>query len=110
MGRFVKGDVVVIPFPFSDLSSSKKRPSLVLADLAGDDVILCMITTGARADGYSISLTTSDFVSGRINHDSSIRPNRSFTADSNIIHYCTGRVSQAKIDEVIQKVVDIFTR
>jgi len=36
----VKGDVVVIPFPFSDLSQSKRRPALVLAALEGDDVIL----------------------------------------------------------------------
>jgi len=31
MGAFVKGDVVVAPFPFSDLSSTKKRPALVVA-------------------------------------------------------------------------------
>jgi mRNA interferase MazF len=43
MERFVKGDVVVIPFPFSDLSGSKRRPALFLADLAGDDTLLCRI-------------------------------------------------------------------
>ncbi|MDR3570016.1 MAG: hypothetical protein P4L43_18490 [Syntrophobacteraceae bacterium] len=39
MGRFVKGDIVVIPFPYSDLSASKKRPALVVASLDGYDVI-----------------------------------------------------------------------
>ena len=43
MGRFMKGDVAVIPFPFSDLSDSKKRPALILAELDGDDIILCQI-------------------------------------------------------------------
>jgi len=33
MERFVKGDIVVLPFPYSDFSASKKRPALVLADL-----------------------------------------------------------------------------
>lgn len=52
MGTFVKGDVVVAPFPFSDLSATKKRPALVIATLTGNDVILCQITTQAasRAD------------------------------------------------------------
>ena len=43
MGRFVKGEVVVFPFPFSDLQGSKPRPALVVANLPGDDMVLCMI-------------------------------------------------------------------
>lgn len=45
MARFVKGDVVVIPFPFSDLTQSKRRPAIVIAVLDGDDLILCQITS-----------------------------------------------------------------
>ena len=41
MEKFVKGDIVIVPFPFSDLSESKKRPAMVIAELKGDDVILC---------------------------------------------------------------------
>jgi len=44
VGKFVKGEVVVLNFPFSDLSGAKRRPALVLADLDGDDIILCQIT------------------------------------------------------------------
>jgi mRNA interferase MazF len=108
MGKFVKGDVVVLPFPFSDLTGSKKRPSLVITDLTGDDVILCQITTPTAQDRYSISLSNSDFVSGRIDHTSNIRPNRLFTADSKIIAYCAGKLSKAKTDEVIGKIIEII--
>ena len=45
MAKFVKGDVVVIPFPFSALAQAKRRPALVLTGLEGDDVILCQITS-----------------------------------------------------------------
>ena len=55
MEVFVKGDVVVLPFPFSDLSKSKKRPSLVVSNLVGDDLILCQITSESRVDDYSIN-------------------------------------------------------
>ena len=43
MAGFVKGEIVVLPFPFSDLSAAKRRPALVLADLQGQDIILCQI-------------------------------------------------------------------
>jgi len=81
MERFIKGDIVVIPFPYSDLSNSKKRPSLVLADLKGDDIILCQITSQFVKDGYAIALVNSDFVTGSLKQPSNIRPNRLFTAE-----------------------------
>ena len=53
MGAFVKGDVIVASFPFSDLTAAKKRPALVVATLTGDDVILFQITSQAVADSYA---------------------------------------------------------
>lgn len=43
MGRFVKGDVVVIPFPFTDLISSKKHPAVVLANIKGSDYLMLQV-------------------------------------------------------------------
>jgi len=107
MGRFMKGDVIVAPFPFSDLSASKKRPAMVIATLTGDDVLLCQITSKTVSDSYAIALSKADFASGKLSHDSNIRPNRLFTADSNIILYSAGKLKQSKIDEVIAKIIDI---
>ena len=64
MEEFVKGDVVVVPFPFSDLSEAKRRPALVIADLAGDDFILCQITSQNVKDSYSIPLDEEHFEAG----------------------------------------------
>ena len=50
MERFVKGDVVVLPFPYTDLSTTKKRPALIVATLKGENIILAQITTKQRDD------------------------------------------------------------
>ena len=108
MEKFVKGNVVVLPFPFSDLSSSKKRPALVAATLKGDDLILCQITSEARKDEYSILLLSEHFKDGSLNLSSTIRPNRLFTADKSIILYKIGTLKNTKIKEVEEKIIQIF--
>jgi mRNA interferase MazF len=108
MGKFVKGDIVIVPFPFSDLSSNKKRPAMVIADLKGDDVILCQITSQTNKDKYSILIKDSEFSSGQLIKESYIRPNRLFTADKNIILYKTATLKNFKIQEVIIKLISII--
>ena len=107
MEKLVKGDVVVLPFPFSDLTASKKRPALVIAAVEGDDVILCQITSRLRTDRYSIPLANSDFKIGGLNLVSNIRPNRLFTAEKTIIQYKIGSLSDKKLNEVLKSVCDI---
>ena len=106
----LKGDIVVIPFPFSDLSASRKRPALVVANLTGDDVILSQITSAAKSDQYSISLAKNDFNAGNLKMESRIRPNRLFTADKSILEYKAGTLKKEKIKEVEQKLISIFTK
>jgi mRNA interferase MazF len=108
MEKFVKGDVVVIPFPFSDLSQAKRRPALVMANLEGDDVILCQITSRSVEDIYAIPLLDDDFESGGLQRTSNIRPNRIFFADTRIILYKAGRVKGSKVSEVIDRIVSIL--
>ena len=94
MAKFVKGDVVVIPFPFSDLSQSKRRPALILATLEGDDAILCQITSKNIFDNYAVTVDDADFRSGGLKQASNIRPNRLFTADTHI--FCIGQAASRK--------------
>jgi len=108
MERFVKGDIVVIPFPYSDLSNAKKRPAMVLADLKGDGIILCQITSQFVKDIYAIPLTNSDFKSGSLNQPGNIRPNRLFTAEKSIIVKTVGTVNSVKLEEVIKRLVQII--
>jgi len=105
----VKGDVVVVPFPFSDLTDVKRRPALVLAELEGEDRILCQITSRQFEDRYSVPLDEFDFEEGSLQKISNIRPNRVFSADSRIILYKAGHITPDKIDEVIKKIIAILS-
>ena len=53
--------MAVVPFPFSDLTHAKRRPALVIAELEGDDLILCQITSQYIRDKYTISIDEDDF-------------------------------------------------
>jgi PemK-like, MazF-like toxin of type II toxin-antitoxin system len=61
MAGFIKGDIVIVPFPFSDLTQTKRRPALVIATLQGNDLILCQITSQSVGDIYAIQLDNSHF-------------------------------------------------
>jgi mRNA interferase MazF len=109
VGAFVKGDVVITPFPFSDLSSAKRRPAIVVAALSGDDVILCQVTSQSRSDSYAIAVLDNDFTNGGLQVDSIARPNRLFTADGNIVIRKAGTLTQAKLKEITNKIIEIIS-
>ena len=108
MAKFIKGDIVVVPFPFSDLTQSKRRPALVVSKIEGDDLILCQITSQSVKDSYAISLDDNDFETGSLKQTSNVRPNRIFTADSHIVLYKVGNLKIEKLNELIEKVVEII--
>jgi mRNA interferase MazF len=110
VGGFVKGDVIVVLFPFSDLSSAKKRPALVIAAPGGDDVILCQITSRQITDHYGIPLRADHFSSGSLRQESNIRPNRLFTADTRIILYRAGHLRDQAIEPVIHRIIGILEK
>ena len=103
----MKGDVVVVPFPFSDLTQAKRRPAVVVAVLQGDDLLLCQITSQRVRDSYAIPLADEDFETGSLKQKSNIRPNRLFTADQRIVLYKAGHLRDEKTKEVVRKIVEI---
>ena len=109
MAKPVAGDVVVLPFPQTNLQAGKRRPALVVVDLAGDDLILCQITSQAHHDSYSISLDTNDFQTGRLAVRSYVRPNRLFTVEQSVILYTAARLTSAKLDETLAKLRQMFS-
>ncbi len=108
MVKPVAGEVVVIPFPHTDLTVGRRRPALLIADLPGRDLILCQITSRARSDAFSVPLDSSDFQRGQLAQPSFIRPQRLFTVEHRVIVYSIGKVQAAKLNEVLGKVRALF--
>lgn len=113
MGPFVRGQVVVLPFPRSDLSGNQRRPVLVLACGGYNDLIVCMITA-RRLDipvgrDYSVEITDSDFVEGKLSQSVSyVRPDRLFTAEPTLVHRIVGSLHPSKMKEILDQVSIIF--
>ena len=80
MGPLAAGAVVLVPFPFSDLSQAKPRPALGLACAGQGDWILCQITSNPHADPQALRLVDADFASGSLARESFLRPGKLFTA------------------------------
>ncbi len=108
--NYEKGEVVIFNFPFSDTNEFKKRPSLVVAKLTGDHIILSQITSQPRPDMDLLDLKLKDFQAGGINRDSFIRPSVLFTIHKSNIFYKAGKIKPEKIKEVEKKLIEIFTR
>lgn len=108
MEKFIKGEVVIISFPFSDLSQTKKRPAFVISALKRNDLILSQITSNIRKDNYSITLNDDDFETGTLKQESLIRLDKLFTAEKKSILYSIGRVKKIKIDDAITKLIEII--
>ena len=108
MEGLVEGDIVVVPFPFSNLTESKRRPALILAVLPGDDLILCQITSKARYDKYSVPLLAPDFRSGSLKLASFIRPNKLLTTDKAVVLYRIATITKEKLGEAVNQAIKIL--
>jgi mRNA interferase MazF len=102
------GLVILVPFPFSDLSQAKLRPAVVLADAGRDDWILCQITSNPYGDPQAISLTSSSFSAGSLQVTSYARPGKLFTANSTLMVAQVGDLKDEALKNIVDAVITIL--
>lgn len=108
MGPLAAGVVVLVRFPFSDLSHNKLRPAVVLADAGRGDWILCQVTSKPYADSASVVLEAGDFQQGSLQVTSYARPGKLFTASGDLVEGIAGILQAASLRKVITAVVTIL--
>ena len=102
------GDVVLVPFPFSDLSQSKLRPAVCLADAGRDDWVLCQVTSSPYADLAAVALDAADFAFGGLRIASFARPGKLFTTHAGLMVRSVGTLAPTAIGRVLSAVVSLL--
>jgi mRNA interferase MazF len=102
------GQVVTVPFPFSDLSQSKIRPALCVADSGRGDWILCQITSSSYADLKSVRLNTADFLLGGLRATSYARPGKLFTANTSIMLKSVATLKESFMANLLDVIVQVI--
>ena len=102
------GEIVLVPFPFSDLSQAKLRPAVVLADAGRGDWILCQVTSNPYGDPRAIRLTSTSFSSGSLRSDSYARPGKLFTASRDLMVAQVATLNAATRQQVLDAIVAIL--
>ena len=81
---------------------------MVLADVGMGDWLLCEVTTVDKNRPGTVRVTSQDMQSGTLQHDSWARVNRIYTVNNSLIRYTYGRLTDAKREEILQAVRNLF--
>ncbi len=106
-------DIVLVPFPYSDLSSSKKRPVLILSNddynQTYDDVVVSAITSSFKNDRYALALTNDDLEIGLLPEQSAVKAHKIFTIAQSQILRKFGVVKRTYFQTVVEKITTLVS-
>ena len=108
METFAAGAVVLVSFPFSDLTKSKLRPAVVLAYVGRNDHVLCQVTSKPYSDTTAIEIDETGLRSGSLQRVSYARPGKLFTTNARLISRQLGILKAQGQDAVVEAVVTLM--
>lgn len=100
---------MLVPFPFSDLSQTKLRPAVILADSGRGDWILCQVTSNPYGDPHAIEMNDDCFDSGSLQVTSDARPGKLFTANHDLLVSQVATMKPVSFKSIIDAVIDILS-
>lgn len=108
MVTLTAGSVVLVRFPFSDLSQLKLRPAIVLADAGRGDWILCQVTSNPYGDPQATEIDNDDFATGSLQRRSYVRVGKLFTGNNTLVTAQVGTLKPERFEQIIDSVVEIL--
>ena len=99
-------DIILMPFPFTDLSQIKRRPGMIISNHEynsnNEDVICCAITSNPKNYDESIEIANEDLDSGNLQYESRIKPTKIFTLHKGMILKKLAKLNINKSKEIVK--------
>lgn len=101
------GDVVLLPFPFSDKTVSKRRPVLLLTEPDTVFDVICLAITSSAVDSRDrVTIRNSDFRDGELPKESWVRLSKIYTINRRYITDRFGTLTEQAFLSVRQALCD----
>lgn len=105
-------DLVLLPIPFTDLTSNKRRPVIVISNdeynSKTEDAIVVGVTSNIQRKEYSVPLRREDMEEGELLRESEIRADKIYSVSQSIVVKRFGRIKEDVFREVIKKINALF--
>ena len=106
-----QGEIVLIPVPFTDLTSKRRRPVIVVSNdkynQSTSDIIVDAMTSSLTPAPFSFTITSADLGAGALNHPGRVRVDKIYTLSQSIVVKRFGKVTDATLDRIRQLLADL---
>ena len=109
--RLEAGTLVLVPFPYSNLRATKRRPAVVVSrreyNDQGPDILVCAMTSNLANSGHSVLVSQRDLVEGHLPKDSRVKVDRLASLQKELMKP-VGRLRPATMRQVYQELRSLF--
>ena len=109
---YEQGEILIVPFPFTDLSSVKHRPVLVLSknnyNNKTEDLVTCGITSHLKDESYSVLIDNKNLLNGKIPMTSRIKVDKLFTINKSVVKNKIAKVNEETFKKVKQELFNLI--
>ena len=99
-----QGSILLVPIPFTDLSSKKRRPVIVISNNTynqkTNDLVVVAMTSNPSEEPYSFTITSSNLDKGTLNHPGKVRVDKIYTISKSIVVKTFGQVNQEVLERI----------
>ncbi len=101
-------EIILVPFPFSDQSGQKIRPALIVSNnsfnAAGEDIVVCAITSMIKSNQYSVLINQNDLEKGVLYEPSVVKVENIFKIQKSLIIKSIGSIKSTVLVKIVQAI------